>query len=83
MYRYITATYPEYWVRIFDLVTQVDEQSGRAIIHFTGETAGMIEGLTMPSVGSLEFKRYGREMEDWKCTCMRGARGMIDGMELI
>lgn len=89
-YRYCSDMYPRYAIRIFDLNTSVDEKVGRAVMIFNGETVGLVEGVVLPSVGTLEFVREeegmggGERREgvgNWKCVSFRGARGTIDGTE--
>ncbi|KAI5366297.1 hypothetical protein Slin15195_G078180 [Septoria linicola] len=60
MYRYVTDTYPDYWIRIFDLNTYVDEKAGKAMMYFNGETMGLGDGVKMPSLGTLEFQSADR-----------------------
>ena len=85
MYSYICTKYPKYWVRIFDLNTEIDESAGKAVIYFSGETGGLHEDLVMPSVGELGFERHVDKengFEKWWCVSSRGVRGMVDGCEL-
>ncbi|KAK4626783.1 hypothetical protein CLAFUW4_04492 [Fulvia fulva] len=77
MFLFMAQMYPDYFIKIFDLTTEVDEKAGTATMFWNGETHGVPTGVVMPSVGICDFKRYGQK---WMCISFKGARGMGDGI---
>ncbi|KAI5358834.1 hypothetical protein Slin14017_G111170 [Septoria linicola] len=74
----IIATHPSYHVRILDMVTYVQDESGRAEVVFNMEVSGIVFAATAESIvrqatGVVAFEETDGK---WSCVSYKGFRGM-------
>lgn len=78
MQRLIASMFPKYRIRIFDFSTCIDEDVGKAVVFFRGETTGLGD-VVLPSMCTAALWRFDDGL--WKMVSFRGVRGMVDGCE--